>query len=580
MTIVQIAYQNNNVTEPVPGDWNAALGADSTGQKIADLIDSTGASTGLSLWVTAAFTGSASAGGSATMDAFGVPEQAWQKWWYSNVGSAVEIRGFAPGQTGTIKAAGDGGNGARDSDYSVNGGTAVRYDANGGEPFTAPVSIPFTADGSGVVSFSGAVVNTFWYLNWNTIEFTETAILSITAAEDITSEGDTVAFALSGNSGAPTGVTMNGTDVGTLTDEGSGVYSYTATLIADDATADLVVSVDSTTVATVIDYANSYLYELVTHGTPDANSAFLNTQFATNGPVEWGVVADFDSGIVVVDWAAMDAAEDEINDIDLHATEVAAGTTTATLKYFVPESGATGTFNVVLTVSEEVSSAITSISVPIAGTYIAGENLDFTVNWPELVDVTGTPGLNINVGGARQANYVSGSGTSALLFRYTVQPGDNAASISVTSLTLNGGSIVDQASTPNAAVLTLNGVGDTSGIAVDTLAPAISLNSITTTNTAPLLSGSAGDAVSLTLVVTGVGTYSITPSAGAWSQQLPTLALGDYPMTLDGVDAAGNAAVTRNATLSIVTEIVSAANGLFQSLFTDLETEQSSTLFR
>lgn len=97
---------------------------------------------------------------------------------------------------------------------------------------------------------------------------------------------------------------------------------------------------------------------------------------------------------------------------------------------------------------------------------------------------------------------------------------------------------------------------------VDDIAPVISINGLTTTDTAPIVSGSAGDATALTLVVTGVGTYNITPVDGTWSQQLPTLVLGDYPMTLNGEDAAGNAATEASATLSIVAELPSAVFGL------------------
>jgi hypothetical protein len=179
--------------------------------------------------------------------------------------------------------------------------------------------------------------------------------LSISAADDITSDGQTATFTLSGNTNPPVSATLNGTDVGTLTLVSGSTYSYTAPLIADDTTADLVVSVDSTTVSAVISYANSYPYELVTHGTPDSNSIFFDTAFATNGPVEWGVVTDYDSAVVVVDHAALDAAEDELNDVALHSTEVAAGNTTATYKYFVQESGATGTFQATITIADTVS---------------------------------------------------------------------------------------------------------------------------------------------------------------------------------------------------------------------------------
>lgn len=501
---------------------------------------------------------------------------------------------------------------------------------------------------------------------------------SISAADDVTSEGDTAEFTLSGNSAAPVSATLNGTDVGTLTLVSGSTYSYTAPLIADDDTADLVVTVDSTTASTVISYTNSYPYELVTHGEPDANSAFFDTAFATDGPVEWGVVTDFDSGVVVVDWAAMDAAEDELNDIALHSTEVAAGESTATLKYFVPESGATGTFQATATVdgTDETAPTISSASVPTAGnniavqmdepmqvgaggsggwttslgdatitaaavdgsddtiinltpsrtlnnpsdegaftigytqpgngfqdqagtpndlatlsgqavtnnstqqppdvtgpvtqsvgvptagTYAIGDDLSFTVNWDEAVTVTGTPALNLDIGGtSRQADYVSGSGSTALVFTYTVQAGDEDDSgIAVSSLSLEGGTLQDASS--NNATLTLNSVGDTSGVLVDGVAPVISINALTTTDTTPVVTGSAGDATSLALVVNSV-TYNPTPSGGTWSQQLPELALDTYPMTLNGQDAAGNDAVEATATLRVVDE-VSGGNSILQ----------------
>src|SRR5690606_40605510 len=71
--------------------------------------------------------------------------------------------------------------------------------------------------------------------------------------------------------------------------------------------------------------------------------------------------------------------------------------------------------------------AVTSVTVPANATYTAGQNLDFTINFGENVTVNtggGTPQLSITVGATtRQATYQSGSGTGALLFRYTVQQG-------------------------------------------------------------------------------------------------------------------------------------------------------------
>ncbi|WP_248928560.1 S-layer homology domain-containing protein [Paenibacillus hamazuiensis] len=118
-----------------------------------------------------------------------------------------------------------------------------------------------------------------------------------------------------------------------------------------------------------------------------------------------------------------------------------------------------------------------SVSVPANGTYKAGDNLDFTVNFGEnvTVDTTGgTPQLPLTIGSTGvNAPYVSGSGTSALLFRYTVQSGDlDADGISVgAALGVNGGTLRDSAG--NNAILTLNGVGSTAAVLVDAAAPAV-----------------------------------------------------------------------------------------------------------
>lgn len=115
--------------------------------------------------------------------------------------------------------------------------------------------------------------------------------------------------------------------------------------------------------------------------------------------------------------------------------------------------------------------AVTSVEVPENGTYSAGANLNFIVNFSENVNVGGTPALSLTVGSQeRLADYAGGSGTSALLFRYTVQAGDSDG-ISVGSLTLNGSTIKDVAG--NDARLTLNSVGSTSGVLINSAGAAI-----------------------------------------------------------------------------------------------------------
>src|SRR5262249_33506752 len=76
-------------------------------------------------------------------------------------------------------------------------------------------------------------------------------------------------------------------------------------------------------------------------------------------------------------------------------------------------------------ISTATAPVVSSVSVPPNATYSATQALDFTVNWSEAVTVTGTPQIPLTIGSSTvNASYVSGSGTSALLFRYTVAAAD------------------------------------------------------------------------------------------------------------------------------------------------------------
>ena len=126
--------------------------------------------------------------------------------------------------------------------------------------------------------------------------------------------------------------------------------------------------------------------------------------------------------------------------------------------------------------TDTVAPAVSSVTVPSDKTYIVGQSLEFTVNFSENVTVAdGTPriAVTLGTGGTVYANYVSGSGTSALVFSYPVQTGERDTNgITVGSLSSNGATIRDTAA--NDAILTLNSVGDTSDVLVDGIAPVVS----------------------------------------------------------------------------------------------------------
>jgi large repetitive protein len=126
---------------------------------------------------------------------------------------------------------------------------------------------------------------------------------------------------------------------------------------------------------------------------------------------------------------------------------------------------------------------ITSVNVPANGTYVSGQNLDFSINFDENITVNtagGTPQLALTIGATtRQAVYQSGSGSSSLLYRYTVQSGDaDNDGIAIGSLASNGATLRDGAG--NNANLTLNSVGSTASVLVDATAPTVT--SVTSSN--------------------------------------------------------------------------------------------------
>ena len=161
---------------------------------------------------------------------------------------------------------------------------------------------------------------------------------------------------------------------------------------------------------------------------------------------------------------------------------------------------------------------ISSVGVPANATYGAAQNLDFTVNFDEVVTVNtggGTPRLALTLGATTQyASYLSGSGTSALVFRYITQSGDaDADGIAVAaSLEVNGGTIQDAAG--NTATLTLNSVASTTAVLVSTVV-----------NAPPVMADLDGDSVSwagvgntVTLDAIGNATVSDTENdAATWN---------------------------------------------------------------
>ena len=209
------------------------------------------------------------------------------------------------------------------------------------------------------------------------------------------------------------------------------------------------------------------------------------------------------------------------------------------------EGGASAASNSVTPNPEPV---VVSVAVPANSTYPAGQNLDFIVTWDQNVTITGTPQIAITIGASTvQAGYVASPTPTTSRFSYTVLPGqvDNDG-ITIGALTLNGGSIANDAGT--AAVLTLNSVGNTTGVRVGNTVPGAP-----TIGTATV-AGVGQVAVAFTAPAFNGGdpalTYTVTPS--------PAVAGGPFtgsssPITVSGLNPGTSYTFTVRATNSVGT---------------------------
>jgi VCBS repeat-containing protein len=228
-----------------------------------------------------------------------------------------------------------------------------------------------------------------------------------------------------------------------------------------------------------------------------------------------------------------------------------------------------------------IAPTIASVGVPANDTYRGGQTLDFTVNFNEPVAVNssgGTPRLELTIGPtARYANYQSGSGTSALVFRYTVQDGDNDDDgIVVREIQTNGGTLRDSAG--NNATLTLNSVGNTAGVLVDTMAPnvpsmpelsagsdtGISGDNITADDT-PTFTGTAEANSTVTVASNRNGSLGTTSAdnGGNWTFTATPLSEGTHAITAISADNAGNTSLASPALVITVDTTSPAATSIF-----------------
>jgi hypothetical protein len=294
------------------------------------------------------------------------------------------------------------------------------------------------------------------------------ALSSVTFSSTSTSYGDrTIAFATSDGSKASAVATdtvnllglPKVTDVSSTTPDGS--YKVGDTIF-------LTVTFDQ---AVVVDGSG---------GTP--------TLLLETGGIDHGATYVSGSGSNTLTFAYTVQAGDASTDLDYASTSalalnggtVRSGAGVDAVLTLPATGGASSIAGQHAIVVDGVAPTVVSVDAPANGTYVAGQTLDLTVNYSEAVTVDtagGTPriAVTLDTGGTAYAEYISGSGTTALVFRYTVAAGqDDATGIALAgAIDANGGVIRDAVG--NAEADALNGVASTSAVRVDAVLPTASI---------------------------------------------------------------------------------------------------------
>jgi len=174
-------------------------------------------------------------------------------------------------------------------------------------------------------------------------------------------------------------------------------------------------------------------------------------------------------------------------------------------------------------VVDTLAPTVASVSASTAnGTYGTSQTIAITVTFNEPVTVTGTPQLTLETGGTDAVvDYVSGSGTSTLVFNYTISAGQTSADLDYAStgaLTLNSGTITDIIG--NAADLGLptpgaaESLADNKALVVDTSPPTITNVTSTTSNGTYRAGQTIAITVTFSEAVTVDGTPQLTLETG------------------------------------------------------------------
>lgn len=220
--------------------------------------------------------------------------------------------------------------------------------------------------------------------------------------------------------------------------------------------------------------------------------------------------------------------------------------------------------------SDTTGPAVTGISITSSagsdGTYTAGDVIAATVTWSENAIVAGIPRIPIQGLTSKFFTFASGSGTTSLVFNYTVVSGDADAdgiSINANTLELNGGTIRDAAA--NNATLTHSAVTASSTHKIDTSAPTHSSSAVNSAGTTVTMTYNEG------LSSTTAPTSSFAVIAGGTSVAVSSVSISGSTVVL-------NLATTIRIAQSVTVAYTDPTAGNDASAVQDIGGNDASTL--
>ena len=170
----------------------------------------------------------------------------------------------------------------------------------------------------------------------------------------------------------------------------------------------------------------------------------------------------------------------------------------------------TSTANTAVTVLENLTGENPMRLIPPAArTYFGGDQINLQVHFGFPITVTGTPRLALQLGSNTvYADYVSGSGTPTLTFRYTVGATDvdlDGMQLTSNTVDLNGGALTD----PEGAPAVLAFPGSLTGVIVNAPGPLVQM--VSRLDSAATSAGTVRFAVQFAEDVTGVDVTDFAP---------------------------------------------------------------------